>query len=442
MKTWQLFFVLFCISITSTFAQTRIHIKDSSYANIPLRFYAYKTLATHTPKLLKTSKTSHSGKLSITLSLKEAQLLYIPIYSFRLVFYAAPNENLTLKLPSRIKLEQAFSQLKSYSGREIPLFITTENSLNQAIAKYDNAYNIFLKKHFQDIYMKRNAANYKNRLKQLKNLHSSPYFQDYVKYKEAYLYYISGEKEQLLSKYFAYQPILLHNTAYTSLLRKLAEPLATDFTQAPKYKQTHKQINTAQNYIALKAIFKQIAGTEDANCNEHFFIYLLQSAIEQKTISSKMAFRSLKLITQGSQYRNNCKLATAIVKKYKKGFAGSAAPSFSLQATDGNTYTDTLLKTSKPTLLAFFDSEAKNKESIATLEELQKRHNESFHVVVLSAETPLAKLPKTWVQFTIPYHSYVLQDYHLGRFPYYVLVDKGGKISKRTWQQYLIDLEK
>lgn len=441
MKRWQLLFFLFSISSSFSWAQVRIHIENDSYAGIPLRFYAYETLATHNPKLIKTATIDGVGKLSATLPIQEAQLLYIPLLSFHFVFYATPNQEITLKLPPFIKLKEAFSKLKNYSGREIPLFITEQNSLNQTIAQYDKAYNNFLSENFQNIYLKKNAENSQKELLHLQNLHSFPYFQNYVTYKEAYLYYVSGEQATLLSRYFANKPLLLHNTAYVSLLRKLAIPLATDISKAPKYRKRYRNILTANNYQTLHSTLQGISNTNDTDFDEHFFVYIMLSGITQKTISREVAIKKLQLIAKGSTNEKNRKLATSVLNTLQKKFAGRKAPNFSLQTTDGKNYTAYTFKSSKPTLLAFFDSMRNNIESIKTLHELQGKYNNVFQVCVFSAEKKIENLPKNWVQFVVPYHSYLLHDYHLGRFPYYVLVDKDGRISEQTWQQYLISFE-
>lgn len=438
-KIWLFIFVAFC-SAVSSFGQTRIRIEDKGYANIPLRIYAYENLLSHSPRLLANDKVDAKGELCFSLPIKEAQLLYIPLYSFRLIFYAEPNKELLLKLPSLGKLQKAFSQLKSYSGREIPLFTENKMALNQAISKYDNAYNDFLKKHFQAIYLKKNAKNYSIPLQKLRKLHSCSYFKAYSNYKETYLNYVAGEDKQQLLECFAHKPLLLHNTAYVSLLRKLAKPLATDLAQAPKYRRLYNKLEAARNYSSLQAIYKGLAATDDDAFNEHFFIHIMHSGVKQKTISPKVVTQKLAFITQKSPHSTNRQLAQSIIKKLTKQFAGSAAPAFSLQATNGKTYTESLLKKGKPTIVACFDSAVNNTESLNTLQMLQEKNKKAFRVVVWSAEQQLKNIPKDWLQFVVPYYSYALADYHLGRFPYYVLVDANGQIAKETWQQYLLRL--
>lgn len=442
MKHWQLLFLFFLSNTTHCFSQTFVNIENKSYADVSLRFYTYETLATHNPKLLKTATVDQNGKLSITIPLQEAQLLYIPIFSFHLIFYAEPNKKTTLKLPEFFKLKQAFSQLKSYSGREVPVFIKEKSSLNQAIANYDAAYNKFLKQNFHGIYKKKNAKIQQEKIKHLQNLHNSAYFQNYTKYKEAYLYYVSGEQAILLSQYFANKPLLLHNTAYVSLLRKLAAPLASDISKAPKYKQLYRKLLATDSYPALLATFESIANTRDTEFNEHFFIYLMQSGVEQKTISRNLTVKKLELIAKNSLNKTNQKLAKSVLVKLQKQFAGSKVPTFTLESINHKNYTEAFLKSAKPTLIAFFDASTNNTESIKTLKELQQKYTNAFQVLVFSAEKELQEIPKNWIQLVIPYNSYLLHDFHLGRFPYYILTNKEGRISKQTWQQYLIGLEK
>lgn len=442
MKNWWLIIVFYFTFSACCSAQTHIRIEDKSYANIPLRLYAYDNLVAHSPKLLLEKQVSEKGALDFMVNLKEPQLLYIPIYSFRLVFYAEPNKVLTLKLPPHPKLKEAFTQLKSYANREIPLFITNKSTLNQAIAKYDQSYNDFVKKHFNSIYLKKNAKNFIPKIKELEQGDTTSYFKDYVKYKEAYLFYISDEKSHIIPNYYENKPLQLHNSAYVSLLKNLAKPIAEDFAHAPKYRRLYTKFVAADNYGKLKAIYKGIAETSDSEFNEHFFIYVIYLGITQKTIPQKLALAKLTLIDKNSTQKINQELARSIIRKYSTPFSGTFAPDFTLHATNGKNYNTSILKSDKPTLLAFFDNTTSNTESVNTLHELQNKYNKAFNVILFSVNTEMKAIPKDWLQFVIPLHSYLFQDYHLGRFPYYLLIDANGKVSFQTWQQYLISLEK
>ncbi len=126
----------------------------------------------------------------------------------------------------------------------------------------------------------------------------------------------------------------------------------------------------------------------------------------------------------------------------KSEFRGKKAPEFKQKATNGKTYTEKTLQTDTPTLLTFLDGSVANTASVRALKNLQSKHKNKFKIVIFSCQKEIADLPTDWVQMVVPYHSYLLAAYHLGRFPYYVLVTADGKISKQTWQQYLVQLDK
>ncbi|PID89391.1 MAG: hypothetical protein CSB01_02210 [Bacteroidia bacterium] len=415
--------LLFGVSTVQVWGQTKIVISDSTYAKIELRVYAYENLLTHKKKQIAQKKLNNKGEITFNLPIKESQLLYIPIYSFRL------------------QLESAFLQLKSYNNREIPLFIAPENSLNQAITQYDKEYNLFLKKNFKKIYKRKNGTQYIAKIKELATHYSSDYFASYATYKEAYLEYVSGKRYELFDAYFSENPLLLHNTAYVSLLRKLAKEIATDFAQNLKDSEYSQHFLRAKTYSKLTNIANRLKKTKDKAFNEHLFIYVLYSSLQQKLISKQLVLEKLQIIAKHSPYPINKSLSKSIVKQNKETFRGAAAPSFSLKATNGKQYSEAILKTDKPTIIAFFDSSVNNQESTTTLHKLQQKHKDSFQVVVFGCEKALKGIPKAWKQFPIPYYSYIIKDYHLGRFPYYLLIDKNGNIAKQTWQQYLISLE-
>ncbi len=434
--------LLFGISTMQIWGQTKIVIKDSTYANITLRVYAYENLLTHKAKQIAQKQLNNKGEVVFSLPIKESQLLYIPIYSFRLIFYAEPYKKIYLQMPKRTQLESAFSQLKSYNNREIPLFITPKNSLNQAIAEYDKKYNHFLKKNFSSIYNKRNEKKYLNEIKALTRQYSSNYLKAYTTYKEAYLSYVAGKRGEIFNSYFAEKPLLLHNTAYVSLLRKLAKELAIDFAQQLKEVKDYQHFIGAKTYKNLSNIANNWGQTKNKAFNEHLFIYILYSGLQQKLIALESVLGKLQIIAKYSPFTVNKNLAKSILQQKRETLRECAAPAFSLKTTEGKHYSEAIFKTEKPTIIAFFDSSVNNQESITTLHKLQQKHKDSFQVVVFGCEKTLKDIPKAWKQFPIPYYSYIIKDYHLGRFPYYILVDKDGNIAKQTWQQYLISLEK
>lgn len=421
--------------------QTQIKIQDKGYANITLRIYTYSDLLTHTPQLLASETVNENGVFAVNLKLKEPQLLYIPLYSFQLIFYAEPNKELLLKLPSQTILHSAFAKQKIYARKQIPLFIEDNTSLNSQITEYDKHYNSFLKKNFGAIYQKKNGSEYAQKISLQQKTNQGSYFKSYTYYKEAYVHYVAGEREELLAKKFAGKPLLIHNTAYVSLLRKLALPYATDFAHNPKYRRLYTRFQASENYQELSTVCKGIAATKDAAFNEHFLIYMLQLGMQQKNIAEKVAYEKLELIKKRSLYKVNRQLAQTVIKSYTPSFRGKQAPSFKLQDVSGVWHTNQILNTDKPTLVAFLDGNVNNKESISTLKTLQAKHKDTFQVILFSADATQDEVPKDWTHFTIPYYSYIFRDYHLGRFPYYILIDKDGCISKQTWQQYLINLD-
>lgn len=436
-------FVLFVMLVFATISwgQTEVRIANKDYANIPLRLYAYENLLTHRPLLLEAQTVDKLGNLTFSVNLKQSQLLYIPLYSFKLIFYAEPNKKITLQLPKLEKLETAFARLKTYTQREIPLFVKEKESLNQQISEYDREYNHFIKANFKTIYNKKNPQKHLENCEVLEKS-NSVYYKEYVKYKKAYIGYLAGLRMELLPKYFAKQPILLQNTAYTSLLKKITKEVAIDFPHAPKYKACYKHFAQAKTYKELSKSIQKLNTTTNANFNEHFFLYVLHSGIAENILSKKVALAKIQLIANNTLCKENKALAQSIIKQCTEYFKGKKAPHFTAKDTNGQEKTEHIFVAKKPTLLAFFDASKNNSENILALQNLQKKHANRFQVVVFSATKKIEELPKNWTQFVIPFYSYILQDYKLGRFPYYVLVEKNGKISKKTWQQYLISLEK
>lgn len=410
-----------------TFAKTQITANDIGYADIPVRVYKYTDLLSYEEELLAKGTFDKNGMLAITLDIHYPQLVFIPLYSFHLIFYIEPNENHQLKLPQIQQLQTAFKQMKTYTGREIPLHLENK-SLNNAIASYDRAYNKLLVKYFYSTYQQKKPDVLLQKIQQIHIPFSDNYFDKYKEFKEGYIYFVAGLQDKIITKYFQKQPPQLYNTAYVSLLKKITQPLAENLVFLPQYKTIFTKYNKIKTYSNLLNIATEIAKTENKEYGEHVFLYILYQGIKSNTLQRENAISKIQLIAENSHSNVNKRFANSLLHSLTKS-RRRPAPTLAL-------------KKDKPSLLVFIDIATDNSSLIQTIQDWEKKYKNAFNVLLIKVgDESDDTMNSSWQTIKLPYHSYLLKDYRLGRFPYLVLVNKEGYITEETWQQFINHLD-
>lgn len=424
------FFILLTLVVFKqhfAYGKTQISTTDKDYADIPVRVYGYMDLLSYEEELLSKGKFDKDGVLKINLDIHQPQLVFIPLYSFHLVFYIEPNKNHHLKLPKLQQLQNAFERMKTYTGREIPLHLENK-SLNNAIAMYDRAYNKLLRKYFDSIYQQKKTDILLQKTQQIDTDFSNSYFDNYKKYKEAYVYFVAGLQEEISTKYFQKQQPKIYNTAYVSLLKKITQPIAENLAFSSLYRTAFTKYKKAKTYKEIQEVATEITKTKNKEYSEHLLLYVLYQGIKSNTLRKENAVNKIQRIANESQYVINKKLANSLYHSLTKS-KKRPAPTFNL-------------KGEKHSLLVFIDTATDNSSLLQTIQDWEEKYKNAFNLLLIKVGGKSENSVKNqWKTIELPYYSYLLKDYQLGRFPYLVLVDKDGYITEETWQQFINRLD-
>lgn len=438
MKKVCLFVILFFISssLFSENVKSIITSYNKEYAGERLQLFRYNNLLTQEEILVTDFSFDKKGQLKIECDVEETQLFFIPLYSFKLVFYIQKGESIDLKMPSLEKIKSFFHQHKLYDDREIALFATNE-CLNNRINSYNTVYGKLLKQHFKKLYNSQSAEWFLKELPKIPPLHNVSFLQQYLVYKNAYIYYVSGLKSKILSQYYAGKAPQELNPAYISLLQKIAKEKVSDFISTIKYR-TYKNI---KSYADLALWIRGITGVKDAMFNEFFLITMLYEGTKIQYLEAKDTKRYLHILSSETKYQKNKKFAESVLKSISHNFENINSPVFEFEE-EGIKYTQEELKGNKPTILLFVDNEKNNAGVIEEISNLQRKTGNKFYVKLFSCGFLPEKIENiTWKQFFIPYQHRFLRSFHLKTFPHLVLLDKEGNVTKETWEQYFLRLQ-
>ncbi len=440
MKSLGITFFMLCISLAA-FGTTTLSGQEPAYKGVELRLYAYSDLVSKTPQLLGTTKVKENGDFAFSVDLKESQILHIPYLSFRMMFYAEPNQAYELKLPPFEKLTADFRKRPIYQSIQISLGSKDKNDLNQKINKFDYAFDQLLRSNFDRLYNKGNTDWLQNDLKNLTNNTSDTpaYFKQYKQYKGYYLEYVANSKHpQKLRPFFEHKKIHYGNTAYMNLLKKCQEQLFFEVFNAPTKAEQKKTLERVKSYTQLTSAMQSITQSTDQTLNELICLIALYDAYYQNVISFQFAKQLLALIQQNSRTALHREISKNILQKWLHLKPGTSAPDFTLY--DGSKRPHQIVKMTKgkPTLLAFYDKDTPlTTTELNNIKEIYTNYASQFSFVpILVGEGEVSTKEYPWTFLYTDYQSSIITDYQIRSFPHYLLLDEKGRIADTDWRTY------
>lgn len=440
MKNKIIAILLLLISTNLVAEKFTLVAENNTYKNVKLQLYTYKNLLTQEEIFVSDISFDDNGKINKICNIgNQPQIFFIPLYSFKLLFYAEPNKTIDIKMPSLEKVQNYFKQAKSYDDREVVLYLNTKQSLNNEINIYNASFSKLLHIHFKELH---NSKSTKEILAELSKIRpnkksDTQYLKEYIKYKKAYIDYVAGFQKDILPKYFENKPINLSTTSYVSLLKKMAKDKVYDFVNTRDY-ATYRD---AKDYSSLRKLSVKLAGA-DIPFSELFLISMIYEGTQNDFLEKHRSIRHLKTIINNTSNKTNKQIAISVLQTIKGFFYNKKAPSFSVVGDNDEKYTEKELIGDSSTILLFVDNERDNSKTINELNEIHRKNPKAFDMLLFQCGFESNEIDGSpFKQFFVPFQSKMLRDYRIGKFPYIVLVNKDGKISHKPAQYFLSHLK-
>lgn len=268
----------------------------------------------------------------------------------------------------------------------------------------------FLYENFDNIYRGRKTSlldTLDNRILRSIGTIENDYIKDFIKYRKASVMMTVNAKKTL-TEYFDNQQVLYLQLAYMDVVAELfnSSDRNNDFlSRNPQLAEVVEMMNMRKAYYANPQ-------------NKSHILTALES------------------IEKSSKYQKNKLVAKNIAKQIDELSFDSEAPAFSLN--DKNRKTVNLIDYQNDmVLLQFVDKYSPlNEHEFATLNDLQKRWNDTIQVVTIATKESFddyvqmfEKQGFRWQLLNLGDNILLLEDYHVRTFPAYIIVKRKNRIG-------------
>ena len=447
--------VLYCIvllvcSYHSSFSQnTTLIFKNNTYAGDSIFIYTSKDLITQTETELASGKANDSGFFQCSLNISTIKQIYIPLDLFKVSFYVEPGKTYHIKIPPKKKLDIEDELNPFFKRIDILPGIMNSDSLeiNYLINSFDEIYDNFLAKYFNNVYYRSKKAFADSAISSLENKFSysdNPYFKVYMEYKNNMLRYLAYERdENYIIKYrFNNWPIQYENTAYmlmfndlfknylsVSSVKKWGNKIVDDISKSKspfELRQTLKNNPAFSNDSLIELVI--LKGLHDA--------FFAENRSGLKRFPGKQLFMTLDSMICCPKYPCFKSIAEHIKQKAMILAPGTYAPPISLLNKDSVRIGLTDLR-GKYLLINFYDFRSYTFLSdMNLLKNTANKFANQLEIVTIVRSTSPSKLNEfttqndfNW-QFLISENEKELfKNYQVSAFPGYYLLDPYGKIT-------------
>ena len=378
--------------------------------NIPnalVRLLAYDEMLTREQTKVAETQSDKEGKFTLKTDLKEITPAQIAINLDRVDIILKPNGKYNFEIIIPEKKEG------SYFEKEQPVMkinsIDDDGFYSQYLAA-QSFIDDFLYENFDKIYRNKKTSLLDTLDNQLvKNIGriENDYIKDFIKYRKASVMMTVNAKKTL-TEYYDNQKVLYSQAAYMEVLAELFQsPGRNDdfLSRNPQLAEIVEMMNLRKAYYANPQAKNQILS-------------------------------SLSQIEKTSKYQKNKLVAKNLTKQIGELSYDSEAPTFSLNEKGGRTvnlsdYKDDMV------LLQFVDTYSPlNEHEFATLNDLQKRWNDTIQVVTIATKESFDDYVQLfenkgfkWQLLNLDDNILLLEDYHVRMFPAYVILKTKNRIG-------------
>jgi hypothetical protein len=450
MKTINLTFLICFLFIASTInaQKTTIFFKQKTYSNDSVEVFCLADYITENRKQLAFEKVNDTGYFECSFTIKNPTQVFLPLGIFQVSVYVEPGKIYHLLVPPKKKLDVSDELNPFFTPVNILAGIKESDSteLNSLIRNFDDVYDIFLSKNFNNIYYSAKKsipdsaiAVMKKRFEWTKN----PFFQTYMEYKINLIRYMAYERDNnyVIKYHFNNFKVSFSNPAYMSMFNdifkhyfsvsvsknwggKILDDIAK--SKSPwELHQTLKNNPALSNDTLIDLII--LKGLHDA--------FYADKIAEYRSFPKKQLLMTLDSMTCCAMTPEFKEIAKNIKEKVIEMMPGTDAPSFSLLNLDSVPISLSELR-GKYLYINFFDFRSYSfLNEISLLKNISNKFSKDLDVVTIicngsitQAKDLCAKNDYKWYFLVPPNSKQILLKYHVKAMPTYYLIDPYGKI--------------
>jgi len=442
-------FYIFFLLVPNLYSQeTRILGIAPSYKNEKVKFYKYSDNITKLEEELFSINIDSTGKFSHVFNLQNTTFAFAYLGVFRCVFYIESGKDLWLNFPKKTtkSIEDILNPYFKITDFFIGMNDTLLTDLNYSIKTFDDEIDEYLNSNFFNLYSKARKSDIDSIITNIEVKYSkseNQYFNDYRKYKYAYLQNIAYIRNQNFAtkEFFKNQPILYNNNAYMDFFNMLFSNFLSLYAVSKEGSEITNDIILAKSISYIKNTLQKNISFQDEKLQEFIVLkgiydaFFVKKTGEYKLFPSRQMFQVLDSIAILSKQPEHKLIAKNIQKKVLNLHIGTDAPYFELNDSKINKFK--LKETDDKYLyISFIHSKSMTcQEELSLVKELHKKYKREIKFISISFDENFKDAIKLfddksydWTLLNGTENIDLLKIYNIKAFPTYYFISKDLKL--------------
>lgn len=454
---------LFVFWLTPVYAnKVSVEAIAKDFAGQELVFYIYEDPFFDSKKVIARILVPPKGTFNLSFESEKTWCLYVEIGPYLGYFYAEPGYNYKIDLPEITRLPDDWKYNPYF--QKVPFHINVlfvENSphpdnilstecvgsngeeaieLNDAIRKFDQAFDPFLNKQILRYYNPRQSEEYRdsfiNKIYTGLPVSDLNYYYRYTDAKKAILEFnVSDHNLDSLIKYYI-QPATLdfQNPAYRELFRLLFDDYFNHLSKKENFREIFK-IFSGFDYPSIKEYIQKGTVLENDSVFNLVLLHELYKAYYSDNYDKKSILKLLENFPVYTELETAVDISEMLIKRFTGTRAGFPAPSFTLNDINGNLLSLDSIR-DKYILLGFCNTGSSDcLKEFEYLKYLHGKHSQLLKIITVipsmyaSDIQNFAKLNSfNWSIVSSSAGDKLMEDYRVKAMPVFYLIGKDGKL--------------
>lgn len=438
----SLFLLLTCLTC---FSQKYFIIKGNApaFKGEEIRLYVYSDMITYRELRLTKAKIDTSGRFTLTAPLKEITYARLLTGYNSCDMYIEPGKTYDLYIDS---VGSRMDERINLNMNDLKLSMKFDNlpdgDINQLVYNFDELFDDFTFRHFNDIYKKRNRilmdslmADVSAKFSPIKN----EFFRDYINYRIASLAQAAFgmNKFKLYKKYILNKPISYNNPEYMAFFNQVFSMGLYSGVQNASFYALADAINNGEGYLKITDMLGKDSLLRNEAIRELVLIKGLGEVYTDNNIKPESVILLLEQISKQSKFEKHRAAAINMIWTLKRFEKGTPAPSFSLKDRSENLVSLNDFK-GKYVFLTFWNTSCN--KCLLEMDVMNKMVDKfRNNIVFVNIAVDLNKtryqhyiqstsLPWQFLYFDRNFD--ILDDYAVKTSPFFILIDRKGDFFK------------
>ncbi len=424
-------------------AKTTVHVHFPGSEGHKALLWTYEDLVSYKEIIAGQTQADANGDFTFTLYNKDIIPVKVQVEFFKIEFYVEANTDYRVDIDSVDMKNREFYPVNivGFLAPEFKIVKPAVNELNAELAGANEIFADFYDSNYVFLYQSRLPASTLNaflqKVKDYRNSVHSDFVRKHIDIQLVQLKMMLRKtgRKQVVNEFFTAGKILYHDKIYMDFFNSFWSNYLLVSLRGLRYGVLDSVINNTRSYYALTRLIETDPLLKDSVVRELVVLRNMIEMYNNRRFSKKAIRYILSDISANGLTPENKKIAVDIRKMLIRNY-GDKAPDFSLPGFQGGKYS---LRDFQGKYLYLSVWNEKCKECLAQMDyekELFLDFDDVINFVSVyvgpdtaAARKVIEKRDYGWTQLYYNEDFMFLKNYRVELFPYYILIDKNGKIE-------------